>query len=128
MISQVTSGVKVSVQVTYREQRSSPENHEYFFSYHIHIENHNSYAIQLLRRKWIITNGFGEIEIVEGEGVVGKQPLLYPGDNYEYISSAGIDTPFGVMKGLYYFQNIQTDEEFIVKVPEFKLETLELLN
>jgi ApaG protein len=85
-------------------------------------------SAELLRRKWIITNGFGEIEIVEGEGVVGKQPLLYPGDNYEYISGAVIDTPFGVMKGLYYFQNIHTDEEFIVKVPEFKLETLELLN
>lgn len=128
MISEVTSGVKVSVQVAYQEQRSSPENQDYVFSYHIHIKNHNQFTVQLLRRKWIITNGFGEIEIVEGEGVVGKQPVLYPGDEHEYMSGAGIDTPFGVMKGLYYFQNKETEEEFIVKVPEFKLETIELLN
>ena len=116
------------MQVAYQEKRSSPENQEFVFSYRIHIANHNQFTVQLLRRRWIITNSLGEIEVVEGDGVVGRQPILYSGDEYEYISGAGIDTSFGTMKGVYYFQNKNTGDEFIVKVPEFKLETIELLN
>ena len=118
----------MSVYVAYQERQSSPENNEYVFTYHIHLKNHNPFRVQLLRRKWIITNGFGETEIVEGDGVVGKQPELYPEDEYEYISGAAITSPFGMMAGFYYFVNKETGREFTVRIPEFRLETNELLN
>jgi ApaG protein len=84
--------------------------------------------VQLLRRKWIIQNGVGEVEVVEGDGVIGRQPILRPGENYEYISGAVLATPLGIMHGLYYFQNKVTDEVFEVNIPQFKLEATEILN
>lgn len=127
-VSKTTSGIKVGVTVTYQESHSRPDSGVYVFSYHIHIENRNPYPVQLLRRKWVITNGYGEIEVVEGDGVVGRQPILYSGEEYEYSSGAAIESQIGVMHGIYYFENKSTRDVFEVKIPEFKLETTEILN
>ncbi|MBS1618574.1 MAG: ApaG domain, partial [Bacteroidetes bacterium] len=81
-----------------------------------------------LSRRWIITNGIGGVEIVEGEGVVGRQPVLYKGDMHEYVSGCNLITPFGTMEGSYFFQNKATQEIFEVNIPLFKLEATFALN
>jgi len=128
MVSKVTSGVEVSVAVTYLAEKSRPEQYHFVFAYEIKLKNKNPFTVQLLRRKWIIRNGVGETEIVEGEGVVGRQPILYTGDEYEYTSGAVLETTFGFMQGTYYFENKSTREIFEVAIPKFKLESMELLN
>jgi ApaG protein len=128
MVSQITSGVEVIVQTMYQEGYSIPDEHAYVFAYKILISNHNDFTVQLLRRKWIITNGIGEIEVVEGDGVVGRQPILYRGDSHEYVSGCNLATPFGMMEGIYYFENKTTHQIFEVLVPTFKLEAPFALN
>lgn len=128
MISEVTSGVEVKVLAQYQPQLSSAAENRYVFTYHIVLNNHNSYTVQLLRRKWIITEGIGDVEIVEGEGVVGVQPVLESGEEYEYASGASIQTPYGKMHGFYFFENKITGKIFKVRIPEFQLEATELLN
>jgi ApaG protein len=122
MVSQITYGVEVIVQTMYQEGYSVPEEHAYVFAYKIQISNHNNFTVQLLSRKWIITNSVGEVEIIEGEGVVGRQPILYRGDSHEYVSGCNLATPFGVMEGIYYFENKITHEIFEVNIPMFNLE------
>jgi len=128
MVSQITAGVEVIVQTMYQEGYSVPEEHAYVFAYKIEIANHNNFTVQLLSRKWIITNGIGEVEIVEGDGVVGRQPVLYHGDTHEYVSGCNLATPFGMMEGIYYFENKTTKEVFEVYIPMFKLEAPFALN
>jgi ApaG protein len=128
MVSEITLGVEVSIQTMYQEGHSVPDEHIFIFAYRIMIANHNEHTVQLLRRKWLITNGLGETEIVEGDGVVGRQPVLYRGDTYEYVSGCNLATPFGTMKGTYYFENKSTGKIFEVKIPVFRLETPFLLN
>ena len=128
MVSQITAGVEVIVQTMYQEGYSVPQEHAYVFAYKIQISNHNSFTVQLLSRKWIITNGIGEVEIVEGDGVVGRQPVLYRGDSHEYVSGCNLATPFGMMEGIYYFENKLTREIFEVSIPMFKLEAPFALN
>jgi ApaG protein len=128
MVSQITSGVEVSVQTMYQESYSAPDEHSYVFAYKINIANLNPFTVQLLRRKWIVTNGIGEVEIVEGEGVVGRQPVLYPGDSHEYISGCNLVTPMGTMEGIYYFEHKGTHRIFEVKIPLFQLEAPFTLN
>jgi ApaG protein len=128
MVSQITSGVEVIVQTMYQEGYSVPEEHAYVFAYKILISNYNNFTVQLLRRKWVITNGIGEMEVVEGDGVVGRQPVLYPGDSHEYVSGCNLVTPFGMMEGTYYFENKSTHKIFEVLIPVFKLEAPFILN
>jgi ApaG protein len=128
MITEITSGVEVSINATYLAEKSQPEYLQFVFTYHVFIKNNNSFPVQLLRRKWIIQNGVGEVEVVEGDGVIGRQPILKPGENHEYISGAVLATPLGIMHGLYYFQNKLTDAVFEVNIPQFKLEATEILN
>jgi ApaG protein len=128
MVSQITAGVEVIVQTMYQEGYSAPEDHAYVFAYKILISNHNDFTVQLLRRKWVITNALGEIEVVEGDGVVGRQPVLYRGDSHEYVSGCNLVTAFGTMQGTYYFENKATREIFGVNIPLFKLEAPFALN
>ncbi len=128
MITEITSGVEVSINATYLAEKSQPEYLQFVFTYHVFIKNSNNFPVQLLRRKWIIQNGVGEVEVVEGDGVIGRQPILKPGENHEYISGAVLATPLGIMHGLYYFQNKLTDAVFEVNIPQFNLEATEILN
>ncbi|MBS1594018.1 MAG: Co2+/Mg2+ efflux protein ApaG [Bacteroidetes bacterium] len=128
MVSEITAGIEVSVQTMYQDGHSAPDENRFVFAYKISISNHNDHTVQLLSRRWIITNGIGGVEIVEGEGVVGRQPVLYKGDMHEYVSGCNLITPFGTMEGSYFFQNKATQEIFEVNIPLFKLEATFALN
>ena len=97
----VTRGVRVSVESEYAPDRSEPAKNEWFFLYTIRIANEGVETVQLLTRHWIITDGTGHVEEVRGPGVVGKQPVLKPGESFEYTSGCPLTTPFGVMEGTY---------------------------
>ena len=128
MVSEITLGIEVSVQTTYQEAHSVPDENMFVFAYKILIANHNEHTVQLLSRRWSITNAVGETDIVEGDGVVGRQPVLYRGDSYEYVSGCNLSTAFGCMRGTYYFENKATRKIFEVKIPAFNLEAPFVLN
>jgi len=97
----VTEGIRVIVRSRYEEDRSAPEESYYFFSYTIQILNEGSQPAQLWSRRWLITDGDGNQEVVEGPGVVGHQPLLAPGESFEYTSFCPLPTQVGAMEGSY---------------------------
>lgn len=101
MSSAVTDGIRVDVQSTFRPERSEPEKRRWLFSYTVRIANEGSATAQLLARHWIITDAEGNREEVEGDGVVGHQPRLDPGQQFEYTSSCVLGTPHGSMQGSY---------------------------
>jgi len=124
----ITNDVRITVETFYQPAYSKPEANEYVFAYRITIENLNSFPVQLLRRHWIIfDSGLGHRE-VEGEGVVGKQPVLHPGESHQYVSWCNLVTDIGSMQGAYLFQRIDSDDKFDVDIPEFKLIAPYLLN
>lgn len=95
--------ITVSVRTAYVPQRSDPSADRYFFAYRVRITNAGSAPAKLLRRHWIITDGSGHVEEVEGPGVVGETPLLMPGESFEYTSACPLPTPVGTMHGSYQF-------------------------
>jgi ApaG protein len=101
MSDATTRGVRVEVQSAYVPERSSPSDSHYFFTYRIRISNRGEETVQLLSRHWIITDGEGNVEHVRGPGVVGEQPVLEPGESFEYTSFCPLPTPIGSMHGTY---------------------------
>jgi ApaG protein len=97
----VTRGLRVEVEARYSADHSNPAANQWFFLYTIHIANEGSEACQLISRHWVIRNATGRVEEVRGPGVVGQQPLLEPGESFEYTSGCPLDTPFGSMEGSY---------------------------
>ena len=124
----ITSGVEVKVETFYQPGHSRPANNEFLFAYRITLFNHNSFTVQLMRRLWIISDSNLDIRTVEGEGVVGRQPVLYPGDTYQYTSACDLHTPIGKMEGIYIFDNKTSGKEFEVKIPVFRLIAPVILN
>jgi len=106
--------VKIDVTANYLDKQSDPENKRYVFSYHITITNHNPVPVQLLNRQWLITDGNQHVQEVNGEGVVGEQPLLEPKSSYSYTSGAVLATSVGSMQGHY---EMITDEGELFKAP-----------
>lgn len=96
-----TRGIKVEVESRYLKEQSDPSSKRWFFAYDIRISNHGNDVVQLLNRHWIITDANGTVEEVKGPGVVGNQPLLAPGESFEYTSFCPLTTPFGTMEGSY---------------------------
>jgi len=117
----VTRGIEVSVEPTYLEARSSPENSQYFWAYRVIIENQGSETVHLLSRHWMITNARGELNEVKGPGVVGEQPVLKPGERFEYTSGAPLNTPWGMMGGAYQMES-ESGERFDIEIPTFSLD------
>src|SRR5690606_21622215 len=97
----VTRNIRVSVQARYVEQRSRPEDGLWFFAYHVELENLGDETVQLISRHWVITDGDARVEEVRGPGVVGEQPILEPGDTFQYTSACPLPTSFGTMHGSY---------------------------
>jgi len=97
----VTDGVRVQVEARYSPEHSQPQSNQWFFLYTIRISNEGDQTCQLVSRHWIIHNAAGEMDEVRGPGVVGEQPVLEPGDSFEYTSGCPLDTPFGSMEGTY---------------------------
>ena len=101
MSDTTTRGVRVEVESAYVPERSSPTESQYFFAYRIRISNVGEETVQLIRRHWIISDGIGNMEHVRGPGVVGEQPVLEPGEAFEYTSFCPLPTPIGSMHGTY---------------------------
>jgi ApaG protein len=121
MVSKISEGVEVSVEIFYQQDYSNPLNQEYMFAYRVTIENHNTFSIKLLRRHWFIFDSNGEHKEVEGEGVIGIQPILQPTENYQYVSGCNLKTEMGKMHGTYLMENQNNMERFYVKIPSFEM-------
>jgi ApaG protein len=121
MVSKVTEGVKVSVESFYQPDYSNPVNGEYMFAYRVTIENNNPFPVKLLRRHWFIFDSNAAEREVEGEGVVGIQPQINPGENYQYISGCNLRTEMGKMYGTYQMQNLSNKLDFEVNIPVFHM-------
>ena len=118
-----TRGVRVQVRACYSPENSAPQRSQWFFLYTIRIANEGSEAVQLLSRHWIITDATGHVEEVRGPGVVGAQPLLAPGEGFEYTSGCPLQTPFGSMEGTFQMVLPESgdDEGFDAEVARFEL-------
>lgn len=116
----VTRSVRVHVYSQYDSDRSEPARDQWFFLYTITISNEGTDTVQLLTRHWVITDGNGKIEEVRGPGVVGKQPILKPGESFEYTSGCPLPTPFGVMEGAYQMV-AESGDKFEAKIAPFTL-------
>ena len=121
MVSKISEGVEVSVEIFYQSDYSKPLNQEFMFAYRVTIENHNTFSIKLMRRHWFIFYSNGEHKEVEGEGVIGIQPILQPNENYQYVSGCNLKTEMGKMHGTYLMENQNNKERFYVKIPSFDM-------
>jgi ApaG protein len=121
MTTEITEGVKVTVLTEFQPEYSSPAQAHYVFTYKISIENCSEYTVQLLRRHWFIYDANGSLREVEGEGVVGQQPVLEPGEMHEYISGCNLKTGIGKMKGTYLMERVVDGKQFKVRIPEFSM-------
>jgi ApaG protein len=120
MSSALTRGIRVTVSSFYLAERSSPANNQYAFAYTVRISNEGRETSQLRSRHWIITDGDGKVQEVRGEGVVGAQPLLKPGQHFEYTSWCMLPTPHGSMHGTYQMVT-DAGEEFEANIAPFPL-------
>lgn len=121
MYTSTTNSIEISVQPSYLEDQSSPAKGRYVWAYSIRIENQGLETVQLKRRYWRITDAQGRVQEVEGEGVVGEQPVLEPGESFEYTSGTPLPTSSGIMVGHYVMENSRGDA-FEVSVPAFSLD------
>ena len=116
----VTEGITVRVAVSFLPEQSRIEAGKWFWIYHIRIENGSDQTVQLLTRHWRITDGRGGVNLVEGDGVVGEQPVLAPGDSHDYVSGCPLTTPHGSMAGHYLFRSSE-GELIEAAIPYFPL-------
>jgi len=121
--NQCTRGIRVSVRAFYLADQSEPERGHYVWAYRVAITNEGRETVQLLKRTWQITDGQGRTQQVHGEGVVGEQPVLEPGQNFEYTSGTPLATPSGFMRGAYHMVVTATGEAFDVTIPAFSLDS-----
>ncbi len=115
-----TRGITVRVAVSYLAEQSDPSINRWFWSYHVRIENGCDRSVQLLSRKWTITDGRGTVHEVQGEGVVGEMPLIPPDGSFDYVSGCPLDTPSGSMTGSYNMVD-EDGQSFEVAIPQFAL-------
>ncbi|GAC1348137.1 MAG: Co2+/Mg2+ efflux protein ApaG [Acetobacteraceae bacterium] len=119
----VTNGIEVTVRTFYLEDQSDPERATWVWAYQVRIENQRRDTVQLLRRTWRITDANGRMQVVQGAGVVGEQPVLEPGEAFEYTSGTPLDTESGFMVGTYHMQLTASAEEFDADIPAFSLDS-----
>ncbi|WP_224489605.1 Co2+/Mg2+ efflux protein ApaG [Robertkochia flava] len=128
MITQVTKGIKISVRTSFEGTFFKNYRKHFAFGYHITIENQSKDPVQLLARHWQIFDALNETEVVDGEGVIGKKPVLHPGDTHTYSSGCLLTSPIGAMRGHYVMINYATTRHFRVIVPTFRLSAPFTLN
>ena len=117
----VTNNVRVEVESQYAAEHSQPFQNQWFFYYTIRITNESGDTVQLLSRHWIITDATGRVEEVKGPGVVGEQPVLSPGESFQYTSGCRLNTSSGVMHGTYQMIHTDRGERFDVQIAPFAL-------
>ncbi|MBI5094412.1 MAG: Co2+/Mg2+ efflux protein ApaG [Candidatus Hydrogenedentes bacterium] len=127
MSEALTKGIRVATQSFYVPEQSKPADRHFFFAYRIRISNEGDEPAQLINRHWIITDRLGRAEEVRGEGVVGKQPRLEPGEHFEYTSACPLATPTGTMRGTYSMLR-DDGTEFEARIPDFDLIAKVILN
>ena len=121
MYKAVTRNIEVMAEPFFLEDRSNPDDNEYFWAYRITIANHSTKPVKLLSRHWRITDATGRVHEVRGDGVVGDQPELEPGDSYQYTSGCPLTTPSGFMVGAYTMAE-RNGETFEIDIPAFSLD------
>ncbi len=126
--NKVTEGINISVDSQFRNEHSVVEQNHYLFTYKIRIENKSEYTVQLISRHWDIFDSANEYSEVEGDGVVGEQPILEPGESFEYESACVITTDIGKMSGTYLMERTIDKARFRVVIPEFELILPQRLN
>lgn len=119
---ETTRSIKVSVDPIFLEDQSNPIENHFVWAYHVRIENQGGETVQLRNRYWHITDGLGRVQEVRGAGVVGEQPVLRPGESYEYTSGTPLPTPSGIMRGSYEME-ASGGERFDIRVPAFSLDS-----
>ena len=121
MVTAITEGIKVSIEAVYQAEFSSPHQQHFVFTYKAAIENHSNLTVQLIRRKWEIYDAGQTFKLVEGEGVVGQQPILEPGHVHRYVSGCNLRSGLGKMRGSYFMEKLIDGKLIEVKIPEFQL-------
>jgi ApaG protein len=119
MYKAITKDVEVSVETFYQETASNPEAGKFVFAYRIVIENHGEFTIKLLSRHWHIIDSNGQLSEVEGEGVIGQQPVIEPDQKHEYVSGGELQSELGKMHGTYLMERQSDGATFEVEIPEF---------
>lgn len=120
--SATTRGIRVSVRPVFLEDQSEPDQGRYVWAYRVQIENAGRETVQLLRRTWRITDAHGRTLRVHGDGVIGEQPTLEPGEAFEYTSGTPLETPSGFMEGEYHMVVPLSGEAFDIAIPAFSLD------
>ena len=128
MVTQITRGIKISVTTSFEGTYFKNYKIHFAFSYEITIENHSKDSVQLVTRHWEIFDALNNLEVVDGEGVIGKKPVLKPGETHTYNSGCLLSSPFGAMRGHFNMVNFTSTKNFKVIVPTFKLSAAFALN
>ena len=128
MVTQITKGIKVSVESSFEGTYYKESKLHYAFEYSVKIENQSKELVQLDSRHWVILDSLNEEVTVDGEGVIGKKPVLKPGQSHTYTSGCLLASPFGAMYGYYRMINLNSTKKFNVMIPVFKLSALFSLN
>mgnify|MGYP000877024818 FL=1 len=128
MVQQVTNGIKISVKTNFEGTRYQNYRMYFSFSYSVTIENQSNDSVQLISRHWKIFDSLKNLEVVEGEGVIGKKPILAPKKSYTYSSYCNLTSPIGSMKGFFNMINFTTTKNFRVHIPSFQLNVPAILN
>lgn len=121
MYHATTRAIRVSVEPTFIDERSAPEDSQYFWAYTVEIANMSQETVQLRSRRWRITDALGQTQEVTGPGVVGQEPVIEPGDSFSYTSGTPLNTSSGIMMGSYGMES-EDGESFDVEIPAFSLD------
>jgi ApaG protein len=124
----LTRGVRIVARPRFVPEQSDPDRSQWLFAYHITIRNEGSETVQLVSRHWVITNGEGKVEEVRGPGVVGYQPVLKPGEEFQYTSGCPLGTPVGTMHGEFNMVLPDSGEKFDARIEPFRLAVPKVLN
>jgi len=122
MYTTTTHSIMVTVEPTYLDHESRPRRNRYVWAYHVTIHNQGTEPVQLKRRYWKITDSLGRTQEVRGEGVVGEQPVIEPGESYDYTSGTPLSTPSGIMEGSYYMETYD-GRSLEIEIPPFSLDS-----
>lgn len=121
MVQSTTKGIYVTVETEFQPEYSNPVQFHYVFTYKVIIENKSEHTVQLLRRQWFIHDAANPITEVEGEGVIGQQPILEPGQMHTYVSGCNLKSAFGKMHGYYTMERLIDGQLIEVRIPEFNM-------
>ncbi len=120
---ETTRSIRVSVRSFYLIDQSKPAENTHVWAYRVRIDNLGTEAVQLLKRTWVITDSLGRTQTIRGEGVIGQQPMLDPGESFEYTSGTPLETPSGFMSGTYHMIVRSSGEAFDIVIPAFSLDS-----